>query len=339
MRSETLRRLFRSIKREPTQDLIKIAQVILDDERKKGHEKLALELSNILKETSTALSTSDNYVTRDGVLTTPSPSRLSSLPLSKRDQQPLLVEIKRENLRHEMILPHEIESRFQRVIKEFVARERLAHYGLKPRQKILLYGPPGCGKSMGAERLAWDIGLPFFKVRFESLLSSFLGESGANLRKIFDATQSTPCVLLLDECDFIAKSRNIGQDVGEMSRMVNMLLYLLEEYNSQGLLVATTNLEESLDKAIFRRFDEVLEVPKPGKEEILDLLVVSLSSIKVDSSIVFDYLVKKMDGFSAAQVVKVARDAAKTCVVEGDNIVNMRHLETALNEVIDAPTN
>ncbi|MFD2247196.1 AAA family ATPase [Pontibacter ruber] len=338
MRSETLKRLFRSIKREPTQDLIKIAQVILDDERKKGHDKLAHELSNILKETSATQATSERYVSKSGTLNTLSTSRLTSLPLSKRDQQPLLMEVKRENLRHEMILPNEIEQRFQRVIKEYVASDRLAHYGLKPRQKILLYGPPGCGKSMGAERLAWDIGLPFYKVRFESLLSSFLGESGSNLRKVFDVAQNTPCVLLLDECDFIAKSRNIGQDVGEMSRMVNMLLYLLEEYNAQGLLVATTNLEETLDKAIFRRFDEVLEVPKPGKGEVHDLLLTSLSSINVDKGLNFNKIVDKMDGFSAAQVVKVARDAAKACVVAGDNTIRMNHLESALSEVINRST-
>ena len=106
-----------------------------------------------------------------------------------------------------MVLPPDTEARFGRIEREFAARERLGVYGLKPRKTILLYGPPGCGKSLGAKRLAWNVGLPLMKVRFDALLSSFFGESLSNLRAVFDAAKSRPSVLLLDECDFIARSR------------------------------------------------------------------------------------------------------------------------------------
>jgi SpoVK/Ycf46/Vps4 family AAA+-type ATPase len=145
-------------------------------------------------------------------------------------------------------------------------------YGLRPRRTILLYGPPGCGKSLGAKRIAWNIGLPLMKVRFDVLISSYFGESATNLRTIFMAAKEVPCVLLLDECDFIARSRTNTKDIGEASRIVNSLLQLMEEYEAPGLLVATTNVESSLDSALFRRFDDVFLVPLPGPYEIEKLL-------------------------------------------------------------------
>lgn len=95
---------------------------------------------------------------------------------------------------------------------------------MKPKKKILLHGAPGCGKTLSAERIAWNLGLPLLKVRFDSLISSYFGESASNLRLVFDYCKKEPVVLLLDECDFIAKSRIATQDVGEVPRIVNMLL-------------------------------------------------------------------------------------------------------------------
>jgi len=345
MKAETLKRLFRSIQRQPSEDLLKVARTILDEETRKGHGYLATELGTLLesaslpKEAENSLS-SPNVVNQSPVLrTSTSAKRVTELPVSRRLQLPLMVEVYREELRHDMTLPKQVEERFCRIEKEFVARERLASYGLKPRQKILFYGPPGCGKSMGAERLAWDIGLPFYKVRFESMISSFLGESANNLRTIFDTIQQRPCVLLLDECDFIAKSRTYGQDVGEMYRLVNMLLFLLEEYSAPGLLIATTNLEGALDKALFRRFDEVLEIPKPGASEIEHILRSTLSALDTSPKLKWAKLASEMDGFSAAQVVKVATDAAKQCVVNGERMVTINHINRTLSEVVNLENN
>lgn len=185
-------------------------------------------------------------------------------------------------LEHHMVLPKEVEERFARIEREYAARERLGAYGLRPRKTVLLYGPPGCGKSLGAKRLAWNTGLSLMKVRFDALLSSFFGESAANLRSVFDAAKKRPCLLFLYECDFIARSRGNSNDIGEASRIVNALLQLMEEFDALGLLVATKNLENALDEAIFQRFDDVFLVPLPGLEEIERLLRFTLSSITVE---------------------------------------------------------
>jgi SpoVK/Ycf46/Vps4 family AAA+-type ATPase len=232
-----------------------------------------------------------------------------------------------------MVLPAVAEERFLRIECEFAARERLGLYGLRPRKTILLYGPPGCGKSLGAKRLAWKTGLPLMKVRFDALISSYFGESATNLRAIFIAAKERPCVLLLDECDFIARSRNNSKDIGEASRIVNSLLQLMEDYDAPGLLVATTNVESSLDTALFRRFDDVFLVPLPGPEEIQKLLTMTLSAVRQIEMINWERIVKQLSGASAAMVVKAAQDAAKAAVLKGKKGVAESDLQQAVAEL------
>lgn len=325
MNQELLLRLFKSIEGEPNEDIIKVAETIIAEESKKGHEKLAIKLRGILN------SNVHNFSRFRGELKSILPSGVS-IPTDKRYNIPLASLIPRENLRHDMILPDIVESKIARIEQEFVARERLKTYGLKPKQKILLYGYPGCGKSMTAERIAYHIGLPFLKVRFEAIISSYLGESASNLKKLFESIQNIPCVLLLDEFDFIAKTRSNGQDVGEMHRLVNLLLNLLEDFTSPGILVATTNLEGSIDHALFRRFDEIIEMPKPTQKEIKRLLDQTLSALAKSPLINWTQLSKKLNGFSAALVVKIANDAAKISVIDGKKELAQEHLEKAIAE-------
>ena len=174
------------------------------------------------------------------------------MPKSKRNNSQLVSYIPREQLKHHMVLPEGVEERLLSIEQEYAARERLKK--IQPcsqKEKCCFYGPPGCGKTMSAERIAWNLGLPLLKVRFDSLLSSYFGESASNLRMVFDYCKNEPVVLLLDECDFIAKSRTTAQDVGEVPRIVNMLLTLLDEYDAPGLVIATTNLKVSLTKLFF----------------------------------------------------------------------------------------
>ena len=197
----------------------------------------------------------------------------------------------------------------------------------------MLYGPPGCGKTLGAKRLAWNTGLPLMKVHFDVLVSSYFGESATNLRAVFEAASERPCVLLLDECDFIARARTDSKDIGEVSRIVNTLLQLMEEYNAPGLLVATTNIEKSLDHALFRRFDDVFRVPLPGKTEIEKLLRMSLSGVELHGSVKWSVLVENLEGLSAAFVVKAAESAAKSALLCGKKTVEQSHLLESVSEL------
>ena len=324
MKADILKRLVRAIADGSQYDLDQLVQKVVQSERELGHAKLADQLADILAKGKTNRRS-------------PSPANenraLRELPTNRRYGESLVTLIPREQLEHHMVLPKDIETRFARIEKEFAARERLGAYGLRPRKTVLLYGPPGCGKSLGAKRLAWNVGLPLLKVKFDALISSFFGESASNLRAVFDEAKARPCVLLLDECDFIARSRNNVKDIGEASRIVNSLLTLMEEYDAPGLLVATTNIEDSLDAALFRRFDEVFTVPPPGIEEIESLLKLTLSAIPVAQTIEWKSLSQSLLGVSAAMIVKAANNAAKAAVLAGQKIITPPMLETAISEL------
>lgn len=323
LNAETKRRLVRAIAEGSPEDLELLARKVVDSERRLGHGRLADELQALLNRPRSARRQRPAPV---------EPPGLRELPVSRRGNEVLVSVIPRDSLDHHMVLAPEVEDRFARIEREFAARERLRRFGLKPRKTILLYGPPGCGKSLGARRLAWNIGLPLMKVRFDALISSYFGESAANLRSVFEGASQRPCVLLLDECDFIARSRGDSKDIGEASRIVNQLLQLMEDYDAPGLLVATTNVERSLDSALFRRFDEVLFVPLPGQGEVERLLQTTLSAVLVAPEVDWRRVAGLLSGEASATVVKAAQDAAKAAVLSGENLVDESHLVQAIAE-------
>lgn len=322
MNADILKRVVKAIADDSQNDLDRLADKIVDSERRNGHVKLAEQLASILRQPKPR---------RPPTLPVTDIERtLKELPLSRRNGESLATLLTPDLLEHHMVLPISTEDRFARIEAEYAARDRLRLFGLRPRKTVLLYGPPGCGKSLGAKRLAWTTGLPLMKVRFDALISSYFGESAANLRAIFIAAKERPCVLLLDECDFIARSRTNSKDIGEASRIVNSLLQLMEEYDAPGLLVATTNVESSLDPALFRRFDDVFLVPLPGRKEIEKLLRMTLSTVQFAEPIKWERLIEQLAGASAAMVVKAAQDAAKAAVLGGNHLVTQANLEQAI---------
>ncbi len=330
MKAELLKRLFRAIASSDPEAIDKLTYLVIEEERQKGHTILADQLENIKKKSQKEKPASNSKPVSP---VSENLQALSELPTSKRFNLPLVTVIPREKLRHHMVLPEVVEKRFQRIEREYAARDRLAHHGLRYRQKILLYGLPGCGKTLGAERLAWNTGLPLLKVRFDAMVSSFLGETANNLRLVFDKASAEPCLLFLDECDSIAKSREDTQEVGEIKRVVNTFLQILDEYeSSSGLLVAATNLNKSLDTALWRRFDDLIEVAKPGEQELEFILKQTLSGIEV-GSINWSLIIKQMNGFSAAQAVRAAQDAAKRAILEREELVIQEHLAEAIKEI------
>jgi SpoVK/Ycf46/Vps4 family AAA+-type ATPase len=317
--SAILKRLFTAIQQGREADLALLCEKIVAEEKKLGHEKLAKQLSTILNPSPSRPSPPSGY-------------GMATLPTSRRESAPLLLTIPLEKLRHHMVVPPDVESRFIRIEKEYAARARLATYGLRPRNRILLHGPPGCGKSLGAERLAWATGLTLQKVRFDTLLSSYFGETATNLKRIFDSAAEKPCALFLDECDTIARARGDRNDVGEVSRIVNMLLQLLEEFNGDGLVIAATNLDDALDPALFRRFDEVLEIPKPGDAEIVRLLKFSFSALETEKDFPWSEAATELQGRSCSEIVNVCQNAAKRSVLASRQAVTWKDLEGAMAE-------
>lgn len=325
MNADIIKRVVRAIADGSSSDLDRLADRIVESERRTGHVRLAAQLEAILKQSKSKRPSAPPFPDFERTL--------KELPLSRRYGESLATRLPTEHLEHHMVLPEVVEARFSRIEAEYAARDRLRVFGLKPRKTVLLYGPPGCGKSLGAKRLAWNTGLPLMKVRFDVLISSFFGESATNLRTIFNVAKEKPCVLLLDECDYIARSRTNSKDIGEASRIVNSLLQLMEEYDAPGLLVATTNIESALDSALFRRFDDVFLIPLPGPKEIEKLLRMTLSAVKLAEPIDWDQLIEQLEGASAAMVVKAAQDAAKAAVLSSRHLISQANLKQAIAEL------
>jgi len=344
MKGDVLKRLFRAVASDDSQAIDSMLSVVIAEERKLGHTKLAEQLDSILQKRdrltgSKQLSLASQSKTVSDSPNQSSPNAPAAQPLkplssNRRFNHPFIVTIPRDRLRHHMVLSDAVEERFCRIEREYAARDRLAHYGLKYRQKILLYGSPGCGKTMGAERIAWNTGLPLVKVRFDAMVSSYLGETATNLREVFEPAAANPCLLFIDECDALAKSREDAQEVGEIKRVVNTFLQLLDEYEvSNGLLIAATNLTKFLDEAVWRRFDDVIEVPKPTDPEIRTILKQTLASVEV-GSVDWEAIVQKLVGFSAAQIVKITQNAAKRAILDREDLVIQEHLEASIQDVL-----
>jgi hypothetical protein len=159
------------------------------------------------------------------------------------------------------------------VLREWQSLDLLIKEGLTPARMLLFCGQPGVGKTLAAHWLAQELKLPLLTLNLATVMSSYLGKTGNNVRAVFDHAMTRPCVLLLDEFDAIAKRRDDDSDVGELKRLVNVLLQALDEWPANALLIAATNHGELLDPAVWRRFDHVVQFEPPSAELIENYLM------------------------------------------------------------------
>jgi SpoVK/Ycf46/Vps4 family AAA+-type ATPase len=229
----------------------------------------------------------------------------------------------------DMVLDSELEQRLERVIREYRQADRLHTHGLAPRRKLLLVGPSGCGKSMSAATLAGELHLPLLTVQFHILITKFMGETAAKLRVIFESMNQTRGVYLFDEFDAIGAHRHTGQDVGEIRRVLNSFLVFLEQDESMSIIIAASNLEDFLDNALFRRFDDTLRYNLPTPSMIRQLIENRLSNFSI-KQLGWNTILETSENMTHADIVKACEDAAKSAVLHERKQIRTNELKKAL---------
>lgn len=289
----------------------KVALQISAVEARSGHAIIARTIQELLRQKNMSLGT----------------VRLVS---KNKDVDDLLLQLDTYDDINSLILSSSVEEKLERIIKEYLKKETLRKYGLVNRRKLLLYGASGTGKTMTASVLAKEFNLPFFVVRTERVVTKFMGETGQKLGRIFDFISEVPAVYLFDEFDAIGSQRGMDNEVGEQRRILNTFLQLLERDDSDSFIIAATNSIESIDKAMFRRFDDVIEYNLPDREQRLALLHEYLYTAK---DLDFALVEPLFEGMSHAEIKMLCSDIFKESLLNDtkidlslvQNIVNMRH--------------
>jgi|AntDeeMinimDraft_5_1070356.scaffolds.fasta_scaffold06384_2 SpoVK/Ycf46/Vps4 family AAA+-type ATPase len=231
----------------------------------------------------------------------------------------------------DMVLDQMLEEQLNRVIREQRHAGRLLENGLAPRRKLLLFGPPGTGKTMTASVLAGELGLPLFQIRLDGLITRYMGETAAKLRQVFDSISQTRGVYFFDEFDAIGSQRGIGNDVGEMRRVLNSFLQMIEQDQSHSIIVAATNHPEILDYALFRRFDDVLHYGLPDQDRIASLLKTRLRRM-AQKNLAWSRIAKSGEGLSHAELVRAADEVLKTTLIQDKQSASESDIRSMLME-------
>ncbi|MDV6317835.1 ATP-binding protein [Chromohalobacter sp. HP20-39] len=231
----------------------------------------------------------------------------------------------------DMVLDDALRKQLQRIIREQRHAARILEHDLSPRRKLLLMGPPGNGKTMTGSVLAGELGLPLFQVRLDGLITKYMGETAAKLRQIFDATSQTRGVYFFDEFDAIGSQRGLANDVGEIRRILNSFLQMIEQDQSHSLIVAATNHPEILDRALFRRFDDLLHYDLPDISHVAMVLKSRLGRLAV-KGVSWERLAEATEGLSYAEIVRAAEETLKEALIEEADSVSEADIRRMLEE-------
>lgn len=229
-------------------------EALMADERAKSHHILADRLQRALQAVS---------------VTPPALSNAQPVQGGGRDT---ILELTPQIRFEDLVLTLPARAEGKQLIEEHMRADILRAHGYEPRHKVLLSGPPGNGKTSYAEAVAEALALPFFVVRYDALIGSYLGETNSRLRKLFDYARIQPCVLFFDEFDSIGKERGDTHETGEIKRVVSFLLMQIDQLPSYVLTIAATNHAELLDRAVWRRFQLRMAFPSPQKNEVATFL-------------------------------------------------------------------
>lgn len=294
----------------------KAAEAICAEERAKQHTVLANKIEELLR-------VSKRPVSND-TFSTPVIGR--NIP---NEQNLLLEKIPQKRLDH-LILPDIVRLSCQELINEQSRSELLQSYGVEPRNKLLLIGPPGNGKTSLAEAIAEALMVPLLTVRYESIIGSYLGETASRLSKLFEYAKTRQCVLFFDEFETLGKERGDIHETGEIKRVVSSLLLQIDSLPSYVVAIAATNHEALLDKAAWRRFQIRLEIPKPTRSNLEAFYYLFEKEHGFDFGMQPSTLAKRTLGTSYSEAEEFALSVFRQYILEMPNVAQKDVTERAI---------
>ncbi len=231
----------------------------------------------------------------------------------------MVLQIDKDYVLNDFVCPENVESKVSRIIQEYHHREKLLEYRLQNRRKIMLAGPSGTGKTMTASVIANEVRLPLYVVLMEKVVTKFMGETSLKLSRIFDLIAQEPGVYLFDEFDAIGSQRGLENEVGEQRRILNSFLQFMERDDSDSLIITATNNVNVLDKALFRRFDEVIVYELPSENEIEKIIFRQLKDF-LPRSLSAKMISGMFEKMSHAEITMVCRDIVKESLLTNQKI-------------------
>jgi len=309
--ADQIKSLIRSHTSDDDERFYTLALQLAAHEAKQGHGALAHDIREIVNKSRRA---------RGGNKLLKFPQDLSGMVLSEKSDMPFSA----------LVLPDILKDRIHRIIHEYRQQAKLKKHGLSNRRKILLSGPPGTGKTMTARVLAHELRLPLHTIQVDKLVTKFMGETSAKLRQIFNLISEVQGVYLFDEFDAIGGDRSLDNDVGEMRRVLNALLQFIEQDVSDSMIIGATNNPALLDRALFRRFDDVLHYEVPDENGCRNLIENVLATFKSDLE--WERILEESIGLSHAEIDHACRDAIKDTILSDQNKVQTATLVRVLSE-------
>lgn len=317
--AEQLKALVKSHIERDDRHFYSVAMQVAAREAKVGHGKLAEELRDMIDAAKARASPDD------------SAGKLVPLARPRGELANLLTVSYPRNRLSDMVLDAEMAEQLGRIMKEQKHHSRIREHGLSPRRKLLLVGPPGTGKTMTASVLAGELGIPLFSVRLDALITKFMGETAAKLRQIFDAINDVRGVYFFDEFDAIGSQRGLANDVGEIRRVLNSFLQMIEHDQSNSLIVAATNHVEILDYALFRRFDDVIEYRLPTAPQATKLIQSRLGKF-APKPFPLKAITAQAEGLSYAEIKRAIDESIKEAVMHDEDRIKADILTRAFAE-------
>lgn len=297
-RADLLITLVRSASQGNQQIFRQTLEAMIAEERAKQHHVLAHKLEDLLQHYKNS---NDN----------------GGRPMIQSNRE--LLEIQPQRRLEDLVLPAAVTQAIEEIVEEQNRAALLRSYNLEPRHRILLVGPPGNGKTSLAEALAEALMVPFYVVRYETVVASYLGETSTRLQRLFDFVQTRKCVLFFDEFDTLGKERGDEHETGEIKRVVSTLLLQIDRLPSHVVVVTATNHPELLDRAVWRRFQLRLELPLPSRSEIRTWLEQFQQRTELEFGMKAETLAQQLIGANFGEIEQFALDVLRRTALSLDS--------------------